>query len=63
VRGYDATFSAPKSVSVLFAVGDEQIREQVVEAHDSAVRRSWAGWRIMPTLGYVNMATSCMWTC
>jgi conjugative relaxase-like TrwC/TraI family protein len=37
VRGYDATFSAPKSVSVLFAVGDELIREQVVEAHDSAV--------------------------
>jgi conjugative relaxase-like TrwC/TraI family protein len=37
VRGYDATFSAPKSVSVLFALGNEQIREQVVEAHDSAV--------------------------
>ncbi len=26
VRGFDATFSAPKSVSVLFAVGDEQLR-------------------------------------
>jgi conjugative relaxase-like TrwC/TraI family protein len=37
VRGYDATFSAPKSVSVLFAVGDAQVREQVVEAHDTAV--------------------------
>jgi conjugative relaxase-like TrwC/TraI family protein len=37
VRGYDATFSAPKSVSVLFALGDEWIREQVVEAHDQAV--------------------------
>jgi conjugative relaxase-like TrwC/TraI family protein len=37
VRGYDATFSAPKSVSVLWALGNEQIREQVVEAHDSAV--------------------------
>jgi conjugative relaxase-like TrwC/TraI family protein len=37
VRGYDATFSAPKSVSVLFAVGDEWIREQVTEAHDQAV--------------------------
>ena len=37
VRGYDVTFSAPKSVSVLFALGSEQIREQVVEAHDSAV--------------------------
>jgi len=37
VRGYDATFSAPKSVSVLFAVGDDQVREQVIEAHDGAV--------------------------
>ena len=37
VRGYDATFSAPKSVSVLWALGDGQVREQVVEAHDTAV--------------------------
>jgi conjugative relaxase-like TrwC/TraI family protein len=37
VRGYDATFSAPKSVSVLFAVGDDQVREHVIEAHDGAV--------------------------
>lgn len=37
MRGYDATFSAPKSVSVLFAVGDDEVREQVVEAHERAV--------------------------
>jgi conjugative relaxase-like TrwC/TraI family protein len=37
VRGYDATFSAPKSVSLLWALGDEQVREQLVEAHDTAV--------------------------
>jgi conjugative relaxase-like TrwC/TraI family protein len=43
VRGYDATFSAPKSVSVLFAIGDEQIREQAVEAHDNAVA-AVLGW-------------------
>jgi len=43
VRGYDATFSAPKSVSVLFAVGDDQIREQVTEAHDQAVE-AVLGW-------------------
>jgi conjugative relaxase-like TrwC/TraI family protein len=43
VRGYDATFSAPKSVSVLFALGDEHVREQVVEAHDSAVE-GVLGW-------------------
>ena len=37
VRGFDATFSAPKSVSVLFAIGDDQTRRHVVEAHDRAV--------------------------
>ncbi|HUF94660.1 MAG TPA: MobF family relaxase [Acidimicrobiia bacterium] len=37
VRGYDATFSAPKSVSVLFAVGDDRVRDEVVEAHERAV--------------------------
>jgi len=30
VRGYDATFSAPKSVSILFAVGDDQVRDHAV---------------------------------
>ncbi|MEX0797587.1 MAG: MobF family relaxase, partial [Acidimicrobiia bacterium] len=43
VRGYDATFSAPKSVSVLFAVGDDQVRDQVVEAHERAVE-AVLGW-------------------
>ncbi|MGA9596662.1 MAG: MobF family relaxase, partial [Acidimicrobiia bacterium] len=37
VRGFDATFLAPKSVSVLFAIGDQQLRAQVTEAHDRAV--------------------------
>ncbi len=37
VRGFDATFSAPKSVSVLFAMGDEHLRAQVTEAHGQAV--------------------------
>ena len=37
VRGFDATFSAPKSVSVLFAIGDQQLRREVAEAHDRAV--------------------------
>jgi conjugative relaxase-like TrwC/TraI family protein len=43
VRGYDATFSAPKSVSVLIAVGDDRVREQASEAHDRAVEAalSW----------------------
>lgn len=37
VRGFDATFSAPKSVSVLFALGDEEVRSQVMESHDRTV--------------------------
>ena len=38
VRGYDATFSAPKSVSVLFGLGDPEIRREVTEAHEAAGR-------------------------
>jgi conjugative relaxase-like TrwC/TraI family protein len=45
VLGYDLTFSAPKSVSVLFGVGDEALAEKVREAHDEAVRQA---------LGYVE---------
>ncbi len=37
VRGFDLTASAPKAVSVLFALGDEAVRTAVVEAHDAAV--------------------------
>jgi conjugative relaxase-like TrwC/TraI family protein len=43
VRGYDATFSAPKSVSVLFALGDEALRNHVVESHEQAVN-GVLGW-------------------
>ena len=38
VRGFDLTASAPKSVSVLWALGDEQTRAVVLDAHDTAVR-------------------------
>ena len=38
VGGFDLTFSAPKSVSVLFGVGDAQLRVRVREAHDAATR-------------------------
>lgn len=37
VRGYDVTCSAPKSVSVLWAVAEEPVRAEVVAAHDAAV--------------------------
>src|SRR5688500_16089832 len=33
VAGFDLTFSAPKSVSVLFCVGDESVRGQVRVGH------------------------------
>ena len=35
--GLDLTFSAPKSVSVLFGLGDAAVAEQVRAAHDAAV--------------------------
>ena len=37
VRGYDMTFSAPKSVSLLAAVADPVVAEEVHGAHDAAV--------------------------
>ncbi len=37
VRGFDVTCSAPKSASVLFAVGDEDVQRSVIEGHDAAV--------------------------
>ncbi|MDO8363232.1 MAG: MobF family relaxase [Actinomycetota bacterium] len=43
VRGFDVTCSAPKSVSVLFALGDLDTRREVLAAHDAAVA-AVAGW-------------------
>ena len=43
VRGFDVTASAPKSVSVLFAVGPPEIRQAVLDAHDEAVG-AMVGW-------------------
>jgi conjugative relaxase-like TrwC/TraI family protein len=37
VPGFDLTFSAPKSVSVLFGIGDERMRRVIRIAHDRAV--------------------------
>ena len=37
VAGFDLTFSAPKSVSLLYAFGDDQQRNAVRRAHDQAV--------------------------
>ena len=37
MAAYDLTFSAPKSVSVLFAAGDERLARELTAAHDAAV--------------------------
>src|SRR4051794_27419947 len=36
--GFDLTFSAPKSVSLLFGIGDDHMRAVLRDAHDRAVR-------------------------
>ena len=38
VAGFDATFNAPKSVSLLFALGVPEVSNQVRNAHDAAQR-------------------------
>jgi conjugative relaxase-like TrwC/TraI family protein len=67
---FDLTFSAPKSVSVLFAVGDERLSRALVEAHEEAVaaalgylereacrvRRGHNGTRAEPAGGFVAAA-------
>src|SRR5690349_12114485 len=37
VPGFDLTFSAPKSVSVLFGIGGSELRGAIRDAHDRAV--------------------------
>jgi len=37
VPGFDLTFRAPKSVSLLWALADDRVGEEVREAHDAAV--------------------------
>jgi conjugative relaxase-like TrwC/TraI family protein len=36
IPGFDVTFSAPKSVSVLFGVGDHELRDTIRRAHEAA---------------------------
>ena len=44
VAAFDLTFSAPKSVSVLFAIGEPKLAGALVEAHEAASTRRWAIW-------------------
>ncbi len=40
VIGFDLTFSAPKSVSVLYGIGDSRLARLTREAHDEAVKQA-----------------------
>jgi conjugative relaxase-like TrwC/TraI family protein len=66
IGGYDLTFSAPKSVSVVFALGGEEVARTVIEQHRAAVdgavayleahavtadRRSGGDRAVIPTTG------------
>jgi conjugative relaxase-like TrwC/TraI family protein len=42
VAAFDLTFSAPKSVSVLFAIADEQTSGALLEAHERSVHAAFA---------------------
>jgi len=42
VAAFDLTFSAPKSVSVLFAIADEQTARALWEAHERAVEAAFS---------------------
>lgn len=70
VPGFDLTFRAPKSVSLLHALGDKEASNQAVSAHDAAVaaalgyleryasdaRRGKAGRRRIASQGFVAAA-------
>jgi conjugative relaxase-like TrwC/TraI family protein len=70
ILGYDVRFSAPKSVSLLYAVGSPEVRGRVVSAHEEAVaqavaylernacfvQRGEGGKTIEPGAGFVAMA-------
>jgi conjugative relaxase-like TrwC/TraI family protein len=68
--GFDCTFNAPKSVTLLFALGSDEARRQVRAAHDAAVdaalavleteacrvRRGRGGTDVLPGEGFVAAA-------
>ncbi len=68
--GFDLTFNAPKSVSVLWALSDHAVSRHVRDAHDAAVaaalgylerdacrtRRGRNGVHIVPATGFVGAA-------
>jgi conjugative relaxase-like TrwC/TraI family protein len=63
VTGYDLTFSAPKSVSALWALGSEEVAAAAMAAHRAAVKASLAyldthaAWSRRGTDGVEQVAT------
>ncbi len=70
ILGYDIRFSAPKSISLLWAVGTEEVQARIERGHDYAigealgylerhacfVQRGKGGARIEPGAGFVSMS-------
>ncbi len=70
ILGYDIRFAAPKSVSLLYAVGSPEVRAAILRAHDHAVaeavgylertacfvQRGKGGVHIEPASGFLAMA-------
>src|ERR1035441_4032157 len=46
VTGFDLTFSSPKSVSVLWALGDEGVAAAVASAHDQAIAETMRAFEV-----------------
>jgi conjugative relaxase-like TrwC/TraI family protein len=64
VPGFDHTFRAPKSVSLLWALGDRDTAAEVVAAHDAAVDAA-IGY-LQRSAGYTRAVPAgrrrCRWT-
>lgn len=70
VAGFDLTFSAPKSVSILYGLGEDELSAEIAASHDRAVssalsylerhavyaRRGAAGNTTIPTTGMIACA-------
>jgi conjugative relaxase-like TrwC/TraI family protein len=70
ILGYDIRFSAPKSVSLLWAIGSEDVQATILRAHNHAigealgylerhacfVRRGKGGAEIEPGEGFISMS-------
>ncbi len=54
VAAFDHTFSAPKSVSLLYAFGDDRVRREVIAAHQRAVAEALElhGGAVLPIHGW-----------